>query len=102
MANEAGVTRDELHQLLSTGVSYGASDIHFRPGARPLYRVKKRLVPLDYPPLTGRNTKAIADLILANGIDGRNSDEIREARERMRARRDVAEEVAQPMRRRGS
>ena len=49
-----------LARLLETGVKHGASDIHFRPGAPPMYRVKKQLVPLKAEPLTPQATEMVA------------------------------------------
>jgi len=50
---------DQLHSLLGAGVHHGASDIHFRPGTPPLYRVRGQLVPLKYDTLLPANTHAI-------------------------------------------
>lgn len=60
-----------LHRLLATGVKHGASDIHFRPGAPPSYRVKKQLVPLKGDPLSPQMTEAVARIITAQlaGVD---------------------------------
>jgi twitching motility protein PilT len=49
-----------LEALLETGVRHGASDIHFRPGAPPMYRVNKQLVPLKTDALTPDGCAAIA------------------------------------------
>ena len=52
-----------LHALLEAGVRHGASDIHFRVGAPPYYRVNKQLVPLKADPLTPEATESLARLI---------------------------------------
>ncbi len=49
-----------LEALLESGVRHGASDIHFRPGAPPMYRVNKQLVPLKTDALTPEGCAAIA------------------------------------------
>ncbi len=57
---------EQLHLLLSTGVKHGASDIHFRVGDAPIYRVRGQLVPLKYDKLRPADTEAICRLILGD------------------------------------
>ena len=54
-----------FNKLLETGVKHGASDVHFRPGAPPMYRVQKQLVPLKSESMLPAHTEAIARLLLA-------------------------------------
>ena len=67
---------DHFHQLLAQGVRAGASDVHFRPGARPSYRIRKRLIPSrNFPVLTPQDTAELAQEVVqgsavAAGFDG--------------------------------
>lgn len=49
-----------LNKLLSVGVQNGASDIHFRPGDPPIYRVNGMLRPLKMEKLVPDHTKQVA------------------------------------------
>jgi twitching motility protein PilT len=51
---------DAFQKLLSVGIQYGASDIHFRPGDPPTYRVNGTLAPLKVDKLKAADTRAIA------------------------------------------
>lgn len=67
-----------LHKLLETGVKHGASDIHFRPGAPPMYRVHKQLVPLKSDPLTPQTTEQVARVVGGKGLEKIDLNEIQE------------------------
>jgi twitching motility protein PilT len=58
------VNSEQLHTLLAAGVKHGASDIHFRVGGPPTYRVRGGLAQLKYNPLTPSETEALARLII--------------------------------------
>ena len=55
----------KLQSVLSGGVKYGASDIHFRPGSPPLYRIQGKIVALKYDKLLPADIDAITKLFLA-------------------------------------
>jgi twitching motility protein PilT len=57
------VNEEVFQRLLQTGVKHGASDVHFRPGAPPMYRVNKQLVPLKADPMAPEVTAALARLV---------------------------------------
>ncbi len=52
-----------FHALLAAAVKHGASDIHFRPGAPPMCRVNKQLLPLKTSVLSPSDTESIARLV---------------------------------------
>ena len=54
-----------LNKLLSTGVEYGASDIHFLVGIPPAYRMKGVLVPIKMGPLKPEDTLEIVKILLS-------------------------------------
>ncbi len=54
------MTIEQLHQLLAAGVKHGASDIHFRVGGPPTYRVRGGLAQLKYEPLKPADTESLA------------------------------------------
>jgi twitching motility protein PilT len=56
----------QLGQLLSVGVKNGASDIHFRPGDPPTYRVNGQLHPLGQNKLTAQQTREIGRLVISD------------------------------------
>jgi twitching motility protein PilT len=58
------VTIEQLHALLSAGLGYGASDIHFKPGDPPAYRVHGQLASLRYDKLKASDTRAICEHIV--------------------------------------
>ncbi|RYG66314.1 type IV pili twitching motility protein PilT, partial [bacterium] len=65
---------EAFQKLLSVGIQYGASDIHFRPGDPPTYRVNGTLAPLKVDKLKPSDTRAIAlhvirDPAVRDGID---------------------------------
>jgi twitching motility protein PilT len=58
------MTQEQLHLLLQAGVKHSASDIHFKVGDPPLYRVHGTLAPLKYEKLKPGDTEAIARAII--------------------------------------
>jgi twitching motility protein PilT len=69
---------EQLVRLLTAGVHHGASDIHFRPGAAPLYRVRGELRPLKHDKLKPADTEAIALHILSRAL---TKDQVAELQE---------------------
>ena len=55
---------EKLTRLLRLGLEKGASDIHFQVGYLPLYRFNGDLVELRYKVLTGKDTEAIAQMLV--------------------------------------
>ncbi len=72
------MNQELLHKLLAAGVRHGASDIHFRPGAPPMYRVKKMLAPLKAEPLQPQHTETIARLVAQKQLAQSNLDDVQE------------------------
>ena len=70
--------QEVLHALLSTGLKHGASDVHFRPGAPPMYRVNKQLVPLKADPLTPETTLAVCRVVGGRQWAKVNEEEVQE------------------------
>ena len=64
-----------MDQLLTHGVRSGASDIHFKVGDRPAYRIDGVLRPVKYDTLSPTHTRAIATQLI--GEDAK-LDEIQE------------------------
>jgi twitching motility protein PilT len=58
------MTLEQLQMLLTAGVQHGASDIHFKVGDPPTYRVNGALAPLKYDKLKPADTMAICQLIV--------------------------------------
>jgi twitching motility protein PilT len=57
--------RSALHKLLAFGIERGVSDIHFEVGYPPHYRLHGDLLgAVKVPPLTARDTEAIARILL--------------------------------------
>jgi twitching motility protein PilT len=56
----------DFADILLEVISAGASDLHLTVGAPPMVREKGRLRPLDYPKLTGQDTREIVYSILNN------------------------------------
>ncbi len=54
----------QLDMLLQAGAQHGASDIHFKVGDPPLFRVHGTLAPLKYDKLKPADTLAICRLII--------------------------------------
>jgi twitching motility protein PilT len=55
-----------LHQLLKTLVEQGGTDLHVTTNSPPQIRVDGNLVPLQLPPLTAPETKALAYSVLTD------------------------------------
>jgi twitching motility protein PilT len=55
------LTLEQFHRLLQAGVQHGASDIHFRVGDAPTYRVHGKLVQMKLPPLRMSDTKVLCE-----------------------------------------
>src|SRR3954468_3040225 len=56
----------DFADILLEVIDAGASDLHLTVGAPPMVREKGRLRPLDYPKLTGQDTREIVYSILNN------------------------------------
>src|SRR5919112_2215128 len=56
----------DFADILLEVISAGASDLHLTVGAPPMVREKGRLRPLDYPRLSGQDTREIVYSILSN------------------------------------
>ena len=68
----------QLHQLLAAGVESGASDIHFRPGARPMYRINGKLKALKYDKLKPQDTANITQHMLGRFLGKKEIDQLLE------------------------
>ncbi|MFQ5877880.1 MAG: type IV pilus twitching motility protein PilT [Acidobacteriota bacterium] len=55
-----------LHQLLKTLVEQGGTDLHITTNSPPQIRVDGKLVPLQLPPMTAAETKALAYSVLTD------------------------------------
>ncbi len=53
-----------LQQILAAGVNYHASDIHFKAGMSPMFRVAGDLNWIKAPKLTGEDTEVIANILM--------------------------------------
>ena len=60
------LTQEQFHRLLQAGVQHGASDIHFRVGDAPTYRVHGKLVPMKLPPLRMTDTKLLCEYVISD------------------------------------
>ncbi len=67
-----------MRDLLGAMAEYNASDLHITAGAPPTLRVHGHLMPLDYPPLSPEQTKALAYSLISS-----------EQRERFEANREL-------------
>ena len=59
----AGIT---LSELLKKMIEMGGSDLHLSTNSAPRIRVHGKLRPLDMPPLTAADTKALAYSVLTD------------------------------------
>ena len=59
------VEKKTIDMLLSSGVKYGASDIHFRPGAPPMYRVNGKMLLMKYEKIMPAQTEELASLFIS-------------------------------------
>jgi twitching motility protein PilT len=55
-----------LYELLRTMIERGASDLHITTGSPPRMRIDGKLLPIDHPPLTPADTKALCYSILTD------------------------------------
>jgi twitching motility protein PilT len=55
-----------IYDLLKVMIEKGASDLHITTGSPPRLRVDGKLIPLDHPPLTPAETKALCYSILTD------------------------------------
>ena len=72
------ITRDYLNQLLSVGVKNGASDVHFKVGGPPAYRVDGLLRNLKTESLRPDDTRTICELLISDTRVRDKLDEITE------------------------
>ena len=56
--------QDQFHRYLYGALKVGASDIHFKAGAPPIYRIRKDLRSVRGEPLTPDDTSAIVKIVL--------------------------------------
>ncbi len=57
---------NNLHDLLKLMIEKGASDLHVTVGSPPRLRINGKLVPLDTPPLTMKDTKQMCYSVLTD------------------------------------
>jgi twitching motility protein PilT len=55
-----------LYDFLKTMIEKGASDLHITTGSPPRLRVDGKLIPIDHPPLTPADTKALCYSVLTD------------------------------------
>ncbi len=67
-----------LDKLLAHGVKSGASDLHFRAGDPPAYRIDGVLRNVKHPPLSVENTRDIALILLGDPSAVDRIDELQE------------------------
>ncbi|RYZ11030.1 MAG: type IV pili twitching motility protein PilT, partial [Myxococcaceae bacterium] len=67
-----------LNKLLTVGVQNGASDIHFRPGDPPIYRVNGVLRPLKMEKLQADHTKQVALHVMNDPLMKAQVDSVQE------------------------
>jgi twitching motility protein PilT len=65
-ADRPPLTLDQFHRLLHAGVQHGASDIHFRVGDPPTYRVHGKLVQMKLPKLRMGDTKVLSEYCISD------------------------------------
>lgn len=75
---EGSLDLNVVNKLLKTGLQNGASDIHFKVGDPPLYRVDGSLKELKFPSLTPEHTMTIAKAILADQMNNMKAEDIHE------------------------
>jgi len=59
------VEKKTIDMLLSSGVKYGASDIHFRPGQPPMYRVDGKMLLMKYEKIMPAQTEVLSKLFIS-------------------------------------
>jgi twitching motility protein PilT len=67
-----------LNKLLTVGVQNGASDIHFRPGDPPIYRVNGILRPLKMEKLHPDHTRQVALHVISDPLTKTQIDSLQE------------------------
>ena len=67
-----------LDTLLAAGVKGGASDLHFKVGDRPAFRIDGNLVSVKYDPLSADDTLSICKHLLGNDPAAERLDELQE------------------------
>ncbi|MET0400924.1 MAG: type IV pilus twitching motility protein PilT [Cystobacter sp.] len=67
-----------LNKLLAVGVQNGASDIHFRPGDPPIYRVNGVLRPLKMEKLHPDHTRQVALHVISDALTKTQIDSVQE------------------------
>jgi twitching motility protein PilT len=67
-----------LDTLLAAGVKAGASDLHFKVGDKPAFRIDGQLVSVKYDPLSANDTGSICRHLLGNDPAAGNLDELQE------------------------
>ena len=67
-----------LDTLLSAGVKAGASDLHFKVGDRPQFRIDGELVSVKYDPLTAEDTAEICRHLIGSDGEASSLQEIQE------------------------
>jgi twitching motility protein PilT len=60
--------KEQLDTLLAHGVQHGASDIHFKVGDRPAYRIDGKLRPVKYDRLMPADTEEICATLLSRDV----------------------------------
>jgi twitching motility protein PilT len=78
VGQDAVMDMAQLQQLLVFGVKNGASDIHFRPGDAPTYRVNGELHPLKDQRLTAAQTRSLAAIVIQDDKVQANLDTLQE------------------------
>ena len=58
------MNQEELHKLLAAGMKHNASDVHFKVGDPPMYRVDGTLAHLKYEKLKPADTEAIVQVMI--------------------------------------
>jgi len=58
--------KEQFNRYLQASAQHRASDIHFRIGSAPLFRVRGVLRPLKQPPLTEEDTLDIARIVISD------------------------------------
>ena len=67
-----------LDTLLAAGVKGGASDLHFKVGDKPVFRIDGDLVAVKYDRLTAEDTKSICQHLLGDDPTAQKLDQIQE------------------------
>jgi twitching motility protein PilT len=65
---ETTLQKEQMDALLGHGVQLGASDIHFKTGDRPAYRIDGALRPVKYDRLMASQTEAICANLLFRDV----------------------------------